>query len=137
MVKFGRDLLDPLLTPGINELKVTGSLATGQTFEGSDKVKVIILGGRPLSASVSPNPLNPIGVLTFEITRSGTVSIKLFDIQGHLVRRLVEAQSFAEGRHEVLIDGRGDGGQPLASGVYFYRVEKAGSNVTGRFAVLK
>ena len=41
MVKFNRKALDPLLTPGVNELEVTGSLVTGMAFQGSDEVRVI------------------------------------------------------------------------------------------------
>ncbi len=137
MVKFSRELLDPLLTPGTNRLVVTGALLSGERFEGADSVRVIDPRHQPLSAAVSPNPLNPLGVLTFETAQSGQVSIYLFDIQGRLVRRLLESKSVQEGSHEVLIDGRGEAGQPLASGVYFYRVEAPGGSVSGRFAVLK
>jgi hypothetical protein len=137
MVKFSRDLLDPHLTPGMNRLEVTGTLVDGHKFEGTDSVKVVPPPHHPLSASVAPNPLNPVGTLTFHTARAGTVSIKLFDIRGRLVRRLLEAQSLGEGSHEVLIDGRGEAGRPLASGMYFYRVEAPDGDVTGRFAVLK
>jgi hypothetical protein len=136
-VKFSRALLDPHLVPGMNRLLLTGALVSGERFGGASSVKVIAPPDQPLSVSVAPNPLNPIGILTFTTSKAGSVTIELFDIQGRLVRRLLEAQPFAEGSHEALIDGRGEAGQPLASGVYFYRVEAPGGNVTGRFAILK
>jgi hypothetical protein len=40
-VKFSRTELDPLLTLGVNVLEVTGSLVTGESFRGTDSVRVI------------------------------------------------------------------------------------------------
>jgi hypothetical protein len=136
-VKFSRETLDPLLVPGMNQLEVTGSLVTGEQFKGSDQVRVVDPSGKHPATAVAPNPLNPVGVLTFITTRPGSVSVKMFDLQGRLVRILVQAQPYAAGSHEVRIDGRGEAGWPLSSGVYFYRVEAPDGRVTGRFAILK
>jgi len=41
------------------------------------------------------------------------------------------------GTHSLQIDGSDETGKKLASGVYFYRIEAAGGNSSGRFAILK
>jgi len=41
MIKFPRAAVDPLLHPGTNLLEVTGSLRTGERFQGTDRVRVI------------------------------------------------------------------------------------------------
>jgi flagellar hook assembly protein FlgD len=46
------------------------------------------------------------------------VRIDLFDIQGRLVRNIVEG-TLAAGIHDVTIDGRGSHGEKLPSGVYY------------------
>ena len=56
---------------------------------------------------------------------------------GSLVRTLLEAPVLVAGDHEVRIDGRGERGKPLASGVYFYGIEAPDGAMTGRIAVLK
>jgi len=89
------------------------------------------------AASVSPNPLNPEGTLTFFMSKPGLVRVKLYNLNGRLVRTLMEDSDAAAGYHDVRIDGRGRGGEELASGVYFYRVEMNGEVVTGRFAIMK
>ena len=137
MVKFGREALDPVLTLGLNELQVTGSLVTGEEFKGSDRVRVIQPGQGPRPATISPNPLNPEGILTFQTIAAGRVSVMMFDLQGGLVRTLAEIPLLPAGEHELRFDGRGDGGKSLASGVYFYRIETAAGLQTGRFVVLK
>jgi flagellar hook capping protein FlgD len=123
--------------PGMNELEVTGSLVTGDVFEGRDRVRVINPPDAGLSASVAPNPLNPSAVLTFRTKHAGTLAVRIFDLQGRLVRTLMQAPLVAAGAHEAKIDGRDGQGKVLASGIYFYRVETDGEMVTGRFAILK
>jgi hypothetical protein len=137
MVRFSRQALVPLLTAGLNQLEVRGALTTGQQFQGSDEVMVIQPPGVHVKAMVTPNPLNPAGMLTFRTTRSGPASIKLFDLHGGFVRTLMEVRQLEAGSHKIGIDGRGEGGRPLASGVYFFRIEAPGETETGRIAILK
>ena len=47
--------------------------------------------------------------------------MELFDIQGRLVRTIVNESFVPAGAHEATIDGRGQRGEKLASGVYFVR----------------
>jgi hypothetical protein len=129
--------LDPLLTPGPNTLEVTGSLVTGGSFSGSDHVRVIGSGDSLSTASVVPNPLNPEGALTFRTTSQGPITVKVFDLQGRLMRTLMRAEALPAGLHTVRIGGRGENGEILASGVYFFRVEAAEAVLTGRFTILK
>jgi len=53
----------------------------------------------------------------------------MFDIQGRLVRRIVDQPVMAAGTHEAMIDGRGERGEKLPSGVYFIR----GTSAEGEF----
>lgn len=137
MVKFSREALDPLLTIGVSKLEVTGSLVTGEQFKGSDEIRVISPSGGKPTASVAPNPLNPAGTLTFRTTRAGAATVRMFDLRGRLVRTLMAVPLLPAGNHELRIDGRTDGGQGLASGLYFYRVETSEGALTGRIAIMK
>jgi len=137
MVKFRRDALDPLLALGVNQLEVTGSVLTGEEFKGTDAVRVIDPLGKPLLASVSPNPFNPSGVLSFSTVKPGRVQVNVFDLQGRLVRRLLEAPHLPAGDHKVTMDGRASWGEVLPSGVYFYRVDSPDGTITGRLTILK
>lgn len=94
-------------------------------------------GGGPVSASVRPNPLNPVAVLEYRTPKDGPVRISVYDVSGRLIRVLVDQQFLAAGRHEVEIDGRDSLGRKLASGIYVYRVEAAGELKSGRFTILK
>ena len=103
---------------------------------GASIVKFSWLNGRSLS-HVAPNPLNPEATLSFVTMSSGATSIQLFDIRGRMVRTLLPSQYMEAGLHEVMIDGRNDQGNKLASGVYYYRVQSADGVMKGNVAILK
>ena len=136
MVRFSREALDPLLTPGRYALTVTGSLRTGQPFSGTDSVSVVS-SGSSMVISVSPNPMNPGGELSFYLGTPGRVTLRLFNQGGRWVGTVLDALALPAGSHHVPIDGRADGETPMASGIYFYRIESPEGATSGRFAVLK
>jgi len=86
---------------------------------------------------VSPNPLNPQGLITFSMKQPGQAKVTLFDTQGRLVKTLLPQQNLGVGSHSVRIDGLDDRGRHLSSGVYFYRIETPEGETQGRFVVLK
>jgi len=94
-------------------------------------------GGGHRTALVAPNPLNPSGVLAFNTVKPGRVSVTMFDLQGRLVRTLMEAPYLPAGEQELRIDGLGERGTVLPSAVYFVRVNSPDGTLTGRFAILK
>ncbi|HYQ96439.1 MAG TPA: T9SS type A sorting domain-containing protein [Candidatus Eisenbacteria bacterium] len=137
MVRFSRAALDPLLKVGVNRLEVTGSLLTGERFSGGGAVRAMSPRPSPHHASVTPNPANPEGTLSFYVAQAGPVSVRLFDKGGRLVRTILDTPALGVGSHHLALDGRGDRGATLASGVYFYRIETLEGLATGRFAILK
>lgn len=114
---------------------ITGSLITGGAFEATLSVDVIA-GSGSLAASISPNPLNPTGTISFSTPTAGSARIRIFDASGRLVRTVVET-SLQAGRHDMPLDVRDGSGRRPSSGVYFYKVEVAGEVVTGRFVVTR
>jgi hypothetical protein len=120
----------------MNNVSLTGALVTGARFEGTDRIRAQSPHDGT-TASVSPNPLNPSGVLTFQTLTPGPVSVKMFDLQGRLVRDMAELPLVAPGVHEVRIDGKDARGAELASGMYFFRLRTADGTTKGRIAILK
>jgi PKD repeat protein len=88
-------------------------------------------------AFVSPNPLNPQAKLSFVTTRPGVASVQVFDLNGRLVRNLMQRQYMMPGVHQVTVDGRNENGNRLASGVYYYRVQSAEGLTKGSFIIMK
>lgn len=137
MLKFPRAALDPALAPGNVHLDLTGSLVTGERFEGTAEVRVIDPAREALKASLAPNPLNPMGTLRFTTARSGPARVRVFDARGRWVRTLLDDRALRAGEHEIWIDGVGGRGEPVASGVYWFRIDALDGTATGRFAIVK
>lgn len=72
-----------------------------------------------------PNPFNPRTTLQLKLERAGFVEVSIHDARGRRVRTLL-AESRDAGEHPLRFDGLDDDGRPLASGVYFARMQALG-----------
>jgi hypothetical protein len=70
----------------------------------------------------APNPFGASTRLSFDLARPGRVSLRIYSVDGRLVRTLADSE-YAPGRYTIPWDGRDEGGQRVASTVYFYRFE--------------
>jgi flagellar hook assembly protein FlgD len=64
------------------------------------------------------------------------VRLLIFDARGRLTATLVN-ETMAAGVHEASWSGRNDAGAPVASGVYFYKLESGGYTESKRMVLLK
>ena len=85
----------------------------------------------------APNPFNPETVIRYSVANSGRVAIRVYSVSGSLVRTLIDGHH-PPGQFSVRWDGRNDHGEPLASGVYFYKLETAaGARDSKKLIMLK
>src|SRR5690606_11315872 len=71
-----------------------------------------------------PNPFNPITNIRFQINKSETVFIKVYNILGKEIK-LVLDKNLLPGEYTIQWDGKDNEGNLLPSGIYFIKV-KAG-----------
>ena len=85
-----------------------------------------------------PNPFNPNTTIHYWIRETGHVELKIYDTSGRVVRTLVDAiqEPRADG-FRVTWNGKSGDGDPVASGVYFYRIVTRGFNDTRKMVLLK
>jgi hypothetical protein len=72
----------------------------------------------------TPNPFNPSTRISYEISARAPVVLRVYDVDGRLVRTLVDTVQ-GPGSFDVSWNGRNDDGDFVASGVYFYRLTAA------------
>jgi len=83
-----------------------------------------------------PNPFNPRTALKFRVPVSGPVSLRIYDLQGHLVRILAAGQMDA-GQYTRVWDGSTENGRRAASGAYFARLMASGQQVVTKLSLVK
>ena len=78
-----------------------------------------------------PNPFNPSTTIKFAVAKDGDVSVKVYNVNGQLVRTLVN-QRVIVGNYSADFDASG-----LASGVYFYSLETPDFKETKKMILVK
>ncbi|MBC8423458.1 S8 family serine peptidase [bacterium] len=90
----------------------------------------------PSLAQSRPNPFNPSTVIGFRLPAAAAVALKVFDLDGRLVKTLLR-DDLPAGTHQVTWRGRDDHGRPVASGTYFYRLDAGDWSSTKRMILIK
>ncbi|MEK7347669.1 MAG: Ig-like domain-containing protein, partial [Candidatus Eisenbacteria bacterium] len=114
---------------------IEGNLTTGGKFSGT-LVHTVKSTGGALAAKVSPNPLNPETTLSFQLRTPGRVTVKIFDLNGRLVKTLLDDTRGA-GIQDLTWNGTTDGGAKVASGVYYFRLDTPDGRFVKAATVLK
>ena len=104
-------------------------------FSGSSQIFNIngVYPERPELAQNYPNPFNGITRIEFAVPENYAglpVKLTVYDHQGRVIRTLIETP-MAPGRYFTLWNGKNRRGNPVASGIYLYRLE------IGEYALFK
>jgi len=83
-----------------------------------------------------PNPFNPQTTIAFSISKPSNVHLAIYDITGARVRDLVDEKR-VPGVYRVVWNGRSQNGNPVASGVYFYKLTAGSFTSSKKMVVLK
>lgn len=83
-----------------------------------------------------PNPFNPDTTIRFSTEAKGPVTIDIFNIKGQLVKRLVN-EIKAAGTHTAVFNGTDNNGDPVASGIYYYKMTAGKYSSTRKMILMK
>ena len=130
-----RDVVDRVAALGlfgsIIPMKVRAfSNIMGRGFQGFAYVRLAAGGAAAPVALLgsSPNPFNPITKIKFSVTKPGNYALRLYNVQGALIRT-VASQHYDAGTHEATWDGRTNSGGMAASGVYYAKMSGTSKDV--------
>ena len=113
----------PHKTASPTEAPFSPGRATYAASESASKTPAI---ASATSLQVWPNPFNATAHLRFHLRRAASVHVAIYNVQGQLVRTLVDAPLDA-GIHQMRWDGRDERGHAVATGSYFARFRSAHS----------
>ena len=83
-----------------------------------------------------PNPFNPITKIRYRLPHEIRVILKIYDVNGREVKTLVNSNQSAGYRY-TLWNGINNLGEPVTSGLYFYRIEAGSFSSTKKMIFLK
>lgn len=68
-----------------------------------------------------PNPFNPSTTISFDLPERSNVRLEIYNLLGQKIATLID-QTLAAGEYKVAWGGKNSAGQPIASGIYIYRL---------------
>ena len=83
-----------------------------------------------------PNPFNPSTTIEYEIPKSGKVEVSIYDLNGRLIKILVNANQ-NQGNHKVNWDGVNQSGKKVSSGFYVYSIKFENSVSSKKMILVK
>jgi len=84
-----------------------------------------------------PNPFNPSTTIYYNVPDGGgNITLRIYDVEGRLVRTLVNGFESA-GARQVSWNGSNDQGQPMVSGIYFYRMTAPGFSKIRKMVLIR
>lgn len=83
-----------------------------------------------------PNPAKTNTTIQYALSRETAVDLAIFDIQGRLVRELIQGEQSA-GMHTVFWDGHDEQKNLVAAGVYFYKLTTGYESAIGKLILVK
>jgi len=83
-----------------------------------------------------PNPFNPTTEIRYSVPVKSRVNLAIYNLLGQRVKTLIDGDQ-EEGIYSVSWKGENDMGGPVASGVYFYRIQAGDFISTRRMLLLR
>ncbi len=83
-----------------------------------------------------PNPFNPFTEIRFRLATSAQAELAVYNVVGQKVKTLARG-IFPAGERSIIWDGKDEGGTPLPSGVYFYRLLSGKLAETRKMVLIK
>src|SRR5204863_6855637 len=99
-------------------------------FEYSRIIRINISIAKTLQTVIAPNPFSNETTISFSLTQSANVSLKIFDLSGKLITTLVNSEIQA-GVHEFKWEGN-----KVSAGIYFLRMEAGNYSETRKIFVI-
>jgi hypothetical protein len=128
-------LAPPTVTVAGTYVVVAGDLSGGLAGHGTYRIYVGATAdapgtpSRPAALALAPPAPNPFvarTVLHYALPRAAAVTLRIFDLQGRVVRTLADDATKPAGEYDATWDGRDAQGRAAGAGVYFARLTSDG-----------
>ena len=84
-----------------------------------------------------PNPFRPGTTIQFDIPEESKISLRIFDVNGRLVKTLIDDEVVRADSYKYEWNGRNDRGQLIGSGIYFYQLNTRRQTLMKKMILLR
>jgi hypothetical protein len=131
-----RDYSDGTVVPGQSYVYKLEIVSDGAQSFFSPEVEIQVQALKLELAQNNPNPFNPITTIGYTVPLRTKVTLEIYDVAGRYVATLVN-ESRDVGRYSATWNGLSASGDPVGSGVYFYRLTAGNQTITKKMVLLK
>jgi|GEM_PF-3227796 len=108
--------------PGTKQVRLHSSKLGLVALMANPNTPLLARDGR-ITLTAYPNPFNPNTMISYACPARAHVSLKIYDVEGRLVKTLVDDPSHEAGVHFAAWGGRTDARKAVTSGIYFARLQ--------------
>jgi FlgD Ig-like domain len=126
---------DAALQAGINYYRLKQTDYDGN-FKYSSVIKIAYTNGNANTITIAPNPFSNNTSISFTLPQSQKVSIQIFDIDGRLIKTIVNEQMQA-GVHQLTWNATIENGTLVAKGMYYLRLNTGSYAETKKLSLIK
>ena len=123
------------------EVENDGSLVFQQGIANLQRLLAVLTPEKTALLANYPNPFNPETWIPYHLAVPTEVTLHIFAVNGALVRTLdlghQHAGMYQSQSHAAYWDGRNQLGEPVASGIYFYRLTAGDFTATRKMLIMK
>ena len=84
----------------------------------------------------SPNPFSQSTIIKYQLTQAGKTTLKIYNIQGQLVRVLVNEDKKV-GSYEVQWNGRDNNNNAVSNGIYIYKLNMGEKSIAKKMTLIR
>ena len=118
-----------------------GSLAFQRGIARLEQLLALLIPKETALLANYPNPFNPETWIPYELAEPADVSVRIYSVNGSLVRRLSlghqAAGMYRSRSRSAYWDGKNELGESVASGVYFYTLTAGDFTATRKMLIRK
>ena len=135
-------IADPVGSGTIDSVFGSGFYYNGSTALAAASEVIPTASSLPKAFSLAqnyPNPFNPSTTISYSIPEGQNphVNLVIYNVRGQVVKTLVAGERRDPGSYYVYWDGKDRLGKPVASGIYFYRLQAGDFIATRKMVMLK
>lgn len=132
------EVLDVTETIEFSSNAIVGSLV--EPYEWSATTSALVDNvSEPVTFNLKqnfPNPFNPNTTIEYSIPRNEFVDLKIFNMIGQEIKRLVQSNQTA-GAHVIQWDGKNNAGETMSAGIYIVQITAGTFSDNRRIVLLK